>query len=319
VFFQPKISKLIYIKNKPLKWLWDLTAVSIAAQIGTFPFILYYFHQFPNYFLLTNYVAIPISTVIIYLAIALLFLSKIPILSTVLAFLLKWSLWLMNWLIAAIQNLPGSISVISIDGLQLVLVFTFIIAITAFFYHKKISSLTVGLVSLLLVLSIYNYQKYNSLNNSKMIVFSDSRVPIVNFIERGNNYVFTTDSIQAAKTASSFWKSNLLKKPIYLKDENSWFANGFVSFRNKRILILKDDLLKNKTVEKPLELDYLILSNKIKPKMEEILACVQPKKVIIDKSISKWYTNHIEEVCKRKKIQYYSIAENGAYVVNLTR
>lgn len=319
VFFQPKISKLIYVKHKPLKWLWDLTAVSIAAQIGTFPFILYYFHQFPNYFLLTNYVAIPISTVIIYLAIALLFLSKIPVISTVIAFLLKWSLWLMNWLIAAIQNLPGSISVISVDGLQLVLVFAFIIAMTAFFYHKRFSSLTLALVSLLLVLGIYNYRKYNSLNESKMIVFADSRVPIVNFIDRGNNYVFTTDRSQAEKTASSFWKSNLLKKPVYLTNQNRWFVDDFVSFKNKRILILKDDFLKNKRTEKPLELDYLILSNKIKPKMEEILACVQPKKVIIDKSISKGYTNYIKRVCKQQGIQYYSIAENGAYVVNLTR
>ena len=319
VFFQPKISKLIYVKNKPLKWLWDLTAVSIAAQIGTFPFILYYFHQFPNYFLLTNYVAIPISTIIIYLAIALLFLSKIPVISTAIAFLLKWSLWMMNWLIAAIQNLPGSISVISVNALQLVLIFAFIIAITAFYYNKKFSALTAGLVSLLLVFCIYNYQKFNSLNNSRMIVFSDSRVPVINFIDNGNNYVFTTDSLQAEKTASAFWKSNLLKKPIYLKNENSWFTGDFVSFKNKRILILKDDFLKNKISEKPIELDYLILSNKIKPKMEEILACVQPKNVIIDKSISKGYTNYIERVCKQQRIQYYSIAENGAYIVTFAR
>jgi competence protein ComEC len=152
-----------------------------------------------------------------------------------------------------------------------------------------------------------------------MIVFADSRVPIVNFIDRGNNYVFTTDRSQAEKTASSFWKSNLLKKPVYLTNQNRWFVDDFVSFKNKRILILKDDFLKNKRTEKPLELDYLILSNKIKPKMEEILACVQPKKVIIDKSISKGYTNYIKRVCKQRGIQYYSIAENGAYVVNLTR
>jgi len=83
--------------------LRDLLAVSVAAQLGTVPFTLYYFHQFPNYFLLTNLVAIPLSTLVIYLAIGLLFVSFIPYLSVAVAFLLKWSLWLLNFLIVGLK------------------------------------------------------------------------------------------------------------------------------------------------------------------------------------------------------------------------
>ncbi len=318
VFFQPIIPKQLYIRNKIGKWAWDLVAVSVAAQLGTAPFTLYYFHQFPNFFLLTNLVAIPLSTLVIYLAIALLVIFKVPLLSTAVAFLLKWSLWLMNFLIVQIQELPFSVSYISLDYRQLLFAFIALFFIVGYFYYKKFPALALGLCSLLAVTSLYFYQKHKSLTSNKMIVFSDSRVPIINFIRQGENYVFTTDSVHAEKIAGNFWKSNLLKSPIYLK-ENNWFNDGFVSFGNKKIYILTDNTLKNKTSETPLQMDYLIITNKIKPKMESIFACVQPRTVVVDKSVSAWYSNHVKEACHSHRIGFYSIAEKGAFVLNINR
>jgi competence protein ComEC len=42
VYFQPMISKWFVIENKMLRWAWELTAVSLAAQIGTAAFSLFY-------------------------------------------------------------------------------------------------------------------------------------------------------------------------------------------------------------------------------------------------------------------------------------
>lgn len=75
VVFQQKITQLVYFRNKLMRSAWSLTAVSIAAQIATLPLTLYYFHQFPLYFLLTNLVLIPLSTVILYTALGFLALS----------------------------------------------------------------------------------------------------------------------------------------------------------------------------------------------------------------------------------------------------
>jgi len=41
-------------------------AISLAAQVFTFPICIYYFHQFPNYFLLTNIIAVPLSSAILF-------------------------------------------------------------------------------------------------------------------------------------------------------------------------------------------------------------------------------------------------------------
>lgn len=315
VFFQPQISTWFVTTNKLLKKSWDLVAVSLAAQLGTAPFVLYYFHQFPNFFLLTNLVAIPLSSIVIYLAICLLIVSFIPFLSSAIAYLLNWSLWLLNFLIVGIQNLPWSISTISMDLRQLIFAFIAIAFLSAYYYKKNFAVLTVGLVSILIVCSMYFIQKYNSLTTTKFIVFADSRIPIINFVDKGNNYVYTTDTIQSEKIAGAFWKSNLVESPEYI-DETSWFNDGFASFHAKRFFILKDTILKNKTTTKPIRVDYLILSNKVKPKMEQILNCVHPTMVVADKSISKWYTTHARKVCESRGISFWSVAEKGAYVVN---
>lgn len=57
---------------RPLRWAWELTCVSFAAQLFTFPLVLYYFGRVSPYFLLSNFVVIPATTGLLYLAIVLL-------------------------------------------------------------------------------------------------------------------------------------------------------------------------------------------------------------------------------------------------------
>jgi len=315
VFFQPAVSRLITTKNKVLSWSWDLFAVSVAAQLGTAPFTLYYFHQFPNFFLLTNLVAIPLSSVVIYLAMALLMASFIPYLSVAVAFLLNWSLWLLNSLIVGIQHMPYSVSLISLDIRQMLVLFIAIFCLSGYFYTKKYATLFVGLIFLLLA-CLFNLQvKYKTLTTSRMIVYAGQKNTQVNFILGNKNYVFSTDSAETERIAGSYWQNQKLDKPIYLHRTN-WFVDGFACFEGVRILILTNDFLKKKAADSPLKLDLLIIGKGLKPKIEQIFDCVQPRKVIVDKSISSWYTGQIKKLCLEYQIEFYSLAEEGAYILN---
>ena len=243
--FQKTINRLWNPANKLLKTFWSLTSVSLAAQLGTAPISIYYFSQFPNYFLLTNYAAIPLSTGIIYLAILLLFASFIPVAAGWVGFVLKWTTWLMNKALEIIVMLPGSIAVISITDYQLLYIMTATLLFISFAFNKRFLSLFTGLSFVLLFIGSFALRQYQSLQNSKMIVFSDSRSGIINFIDGKKNFVFASDKLQAYNTANAFWRSSLLNKPDFLT-QNSWFDNGFVEFRGKRVLILKDNLLRFK-------------------------------------------------------------------------
>lgn len=47
---------------RPIKKIWDAAALSISCQIFTAPAVWYHFGTFPRYFLVTNLLAIPVTT-----------------------------------------------------------------------------------------------------------------------------------------------------------------------------------------------------------------------------------------------------------------
>ena len=315
LFFQPPLSALLPTKNKAVLWIRNLLLVSVAAQVGTAPFTLYYFHQFPNYFLLTNLIAIPLSSFVIYFAIGLLMVSFIPFLSTAVAFILKTMLWLLNMAIVGIQHLPYSLSFISLDLKQTLFLFVAVFFLSAYFYTKKFTPLFIGLVSVLLVCVFNLSVKYHTMTSRKMIVYAGQKSTHVNFIQGDQNFVFTTDYTETERIAGSYWQNQKLNNPVYLH-KTDWYTEGFACFQGRRILILTDDFLRKKTTFTPLKLDYLIIGNKMKPKISQILECVSPRKIIVDKNISKWYTNQIKQMCIDRKIEFYSVAERGAYILS---
>ena len=94
--------------------LWKTTAVTVAAQLGTAPLVAYYFGRFSVWFLLANYLAIPLATLILYTMLLTLLLSFWPAAqSVIIAIPATLATWLNNWT-AWIASLPLA----SIDGLR---------------------------------------------------------------------------------------------------------------------------------------------------------------------------------------------------------
>jgi len=122
---QPLIEGLIprdRLQDYPvLRWLWGLVTVSLAAQVGTAPLVAYYFGRFPTYFLLTNLIVIPATTVILYLALASLLM---PVISVILLHVVDW---LNTALTLIASNLPSaSIESIKLSVTQTILIYVII-------------------------------------------------------------------------------------------------------------------------------------------------------------------------------------------------
>ncbi len=107
LLIQPLIVQLWLPPNRVLEYFWQLTAVSIAAQLATFPLSVYYFHIFPTYFLIANLFIIPLSFFVMSVGIPFLVLSWIPMLSDGLGWIVSWIIWLQNWITHTIQLFPG--------------------------------------------------------------------------------------------------------------------------------------------------------------------------------------------------------------------
>jgi competence protein ComEC len=110
VVIQPMLYKRLYVKNRVLDKIWLLLSVTFAAQIGTLPFTLQYFHQFPVYFWLANLAVIPLVTAILYLSFAVVLFSQISgFLTAIVAFVLDWLVRMVLLSVNFIESLPHAV------------------------------------------------------------------------------------------------------------------------------------------------------------------------------------------------------------------
>lgn len=94
--------------SKAVRYVWGLVTVSVAAQLGTLPLTLYYFHQMSNYFLLTNLIVIPLAGILVPLGFATLAFGGVPYLGDALVWLLQNLTDLMMMSVHWVQSLPGA-------------------------------------------------------------------------------------------------------------------------------------------------------------------------------------------------------------------
>ena len=115
LLINPYLVNLYRSRNPAIRYGWELSCVSTSAQLGTAPLSMYYFHQFPLLFLVTNLFAIPMTAIL---------MGLLPV-SLFLQFLLGTHSWLMwplnkslNWFLLGLEKIeaiPNSL----IDGIFL--------------------------------------------------------------------------------------------------------------------------------------------------------------------------------------------------------
>lgn len=140
IFYRPLLEVMPgSIRNIPIiKQVWQMTAVSVAAQIGVAPLIAFYFGRFSCYFLLTNMIVVPAATVILYGAVLTAAVSFLPWLQTLLAGLLLKVVILLNACVSFVAALPGaSVDGIRIGLLQLLLIYILIFALSVLGHYCR--------------------------------------------------------------------------------------------------------------------------------------------------------------------------------------
>ena len=155
VIFMKPIYHLYSSTNSILDGLWKLNAVTLAAQVLTLPVCIYYFHQFPTLFLLTNCIAVPLSSLILMGEIGLCSVSFIKGIAGAVGWGLFWLLKLMNGVVETISRYPFStITGLEINFRQVIFMYVFIAAVGFWLIRKKRAGLFVALVAGILFMAV---------------------------------------------------------------------------------------------------------------------------------------------------------------------
>jgi competence protein ComEC len=320
IIFMKPIYNWFYIKNKALDFLWKLNAVTLAAQILTVPISIYHFHQFPNYFLLTNFIAVPLSSLIVLGEILLCAISFIPSAALFIGKILHWMIWAMNSYIERIEALPFSLT----DGLQIsivqtILLMVFIAGIGSWLLEKKKRGLTVALVAFAGFFGLQSYSFIHTDSQQKIIVYNVPQRRAIDFVY-GRKYIFygdpdllTDDFIRNFHLKPSRVLNRISPVPVLNEFAQD---NNYVTYKTSKILLIDTTISFTIPTAKQ-DIDLLIISKNPKLYMAKLANSFTIKQVVFDGSVPFWKLPYWKKDCDSLHIPYYDVSEKGAFVMNL--
>jgi competence protein ComEC len=306
LWLQPVLSNIWQPKNKIIKYFWDIVTVSFAAQIGALPLSIYYFHQFPGLFFVTNLLILPLLGIIMAVGVIAILIATFH---TVPEFIAK-SITLLIYLLNGIIHRVASFDVfvfrnISFSTAMLLSSYLVIILIILWIKRPTFKKLTIALTSVIIMQIIFIIQKKETLNNRELIVFNQRKNTIITQRIGNAVTVYSNDSILKNLNSNLLVQSYLVGNFCILEEKRN--IENLLYFKNKKILIIDESnvYLKNK---KP---DIVIITNSPKLNLDRLFSKWKPEQVVVDGSNYKTYVKIWEATCSKEKIPFHNTNEKG--------
>ena len=220
--FYPVMRKWWQPENKYLQWIWSLFLVGLSAQIVVLPISLYYFHQFPILFFVSNLIVVPLLQPILIGGIIALCLESFGILPYAIVFVLEKLIALMNFLVAfiahqemfIIRNIPFTTPLLLSSLLTVFILIVFV-------HYRKYKVLVALLLSVILFQGVLFYHKYKLETTEEMLVFSKYKQKVITIRQGDKLSIYQTDTISPDPVVMNYIKnkgiSNIeLKKMPYI-------------------------------------------------------------------------------------------------------
>lgn len=311
LWLQPLLANLWHPKNKIVNYFWEILTVSFAAQIGAFPLSIYYFHQFPGLFFVTNLVIIPFLSIIMALGVFVMTLASFNYVPKIPAKLLEWSIYFLNKIINSIASLEQFvIQDIPFNFYLLTSIYLLIIATIIWFKSPGFYKLIAALMALILFQISYFETHWSIKNQQEWVVFNSKGNTLI--AERHGEQVtlFANDSLlktaQKNKTLTSYLTGNFSTLKTKRKLRNALFFNG------NKILII-DSL---GVYPKDINPDVLVLTQSPKINLDRLFETINPKMVVADASNYKNIQKKWKATCTKNKIPFHATGEKGFYRLN---
>ncbi|GAB5416048.1 MAG: hypothetical protein Crog4KO_13680 [Crocinitomicaceae bacterium] len=195
--FFDRITLLLQPRNWLLKKAWEGTALGISAQLFTIPLVLHHFHQFPNYFWLTNLGIMCLAGIILGIGMIFFLLHGIPLIKTLLAFLLTLALSGLVVFIDWVDSLPyGLATGFELNSGEIVLFLCFVIVLVLTYKRKTLRWM--AMCVLVLLIGNWQWNRYEASNKKEWIIFN-SNSPVIAYKQGGEVRAFYTGKKEKAE------------------------------------------------------------------------------------------------------------------------
>ncbi|WP_299101916.1 ComEC/Rec2 family competence protein [uncultured Winogradskyella sp.] len=309
VSIQPFIYKIWQPKYIITDKLWQIFTVTLAAQIGVVPISLFYFHQFPGLFFISNMVIIPFLGLILGFGLLIILLALIDLLPQPFVTTYSYIIDSLNSFIAWVAQFENFLfRDIPFTLIQVITTYLIILALIQVYKTRKYKWVVLSLIGIMGFQFLNFYNKHKT-QTSEFVIFNKSRFTIIG--EKFNDELRLFHNLDSTKLQSDYVIKNYKVGQSITKIETNNLKTVY-QFKNKTILIIDSLAVYKRLTFKP---NYIVLRNSPKLNLNRLIDSLQPQKIIADASNYKSYLKRWKETCLHKKIPFHQTNEKGAFII----
>jgi len=306
MYLFPILDSFFYVENKILKWFWSSCLISIAATIFTLPITLYFFHQFPIWFMFSNLVIIPISLLVMLFALCVFTFSKVLFFKSLFVLITNATVSLMIFFSNLTDNANyGYIDNISFNKLDVLflsfLIVSVLLLISNKHYYYFITSLSICIAWMFVTIA----NNYTQLKQHELIVFNVKQKSF--FATRiGNNAYCDLNKITKSDF-ERFIKPYLISyKKLTLIDSKK----QCITINNRTFV----NLTSTKDVPPKIDVNFILISNNSLVNLTDFKD--SKPLIIVDGSNTYKTITKLKKQCASYHLKFYNVKENGALILN---
>lgn len=307
ILFQPLIYNILEPKNKILKYFWGILSVTIAAQAGVLPLSLFYFHQFPGLFFLSNLVILPFLGFILAMGILVILLSLADYLPSIVADIYNQIIEGLNSFVAWIARREDfllentSLSLLQVLGCYLVLIAAYK---TWSAYKAKNLIYLLSAIATLQFLFIF---EATQARKNEFIIFHKPRHTILGY--KKESVLRISHTLSTAPLATSPVKDFFAGENLR---EFETRPREYLYKIDEQILLVIDS---TGIYHQQLTPNFVLLTGSPKVNLDRLINDLQPALLIADGNNYKSYVKRWKKSGNLKGIPFHDTSEKGARII----
>ena len=304
------------------RYVANLLILSVVAQVGTLPFVWYYFGVFPLYFLLTNMVVVPLAFLLMSLSVIVWILSFLPFLQWPFVMLLKFVVGFMNGCVTLIASLPGASLSLPPVGVAGACSAAFLLALLSYaMVNRRRWLMLFSLCCMISSLVVLFMGQENRYDGRYLVIYNNNKNPLIHLVAgNGLNYLVSTVPQLDAEyeySSSPFVKREKLTEPLWVNGEHcdSIFAlsDGLLQYDGLKVRMVDSDVWQENLYVHPA--DIVLLCRGFLGRVDELVEAYPSSCLLLDASLYKRSRERIMRECSALGIEAIDISESGAIMV----
>ncbi|WP_142785188.1 ComEC/Rec2 family competence protein [Changchengzhania lutea] len=313
VFAIVTIDPMLYKLWKPKPYIvdkfWHTLTITVSAQFGIIPVALYYFHQFPGLFFISNLVIIPFLGVVLGVGVLVILLAVLNLLPHILADVFGTVIGGMNWFVGWVSKQESFLfKDIAFNLLYVMVSYLIIVSSIKLLKTYNYRNLKILLVAIIIAQIALIYNTHESTSDA-FIVFHKSRYSLIGH-QKGKTLSIASNSDSLSKMKNNIINDYAVGNDI--KDIKEGSLKTVYAVGNKTLLVI-DSLGAYKV--NSFHPDYVLLRASPKINLNRLIDSIKPKYIIADGSNYKSYVKQWAEICEKRKRPFHQTSKKGAFII----